>query len=167
MTRLGAWLWYALAVVVVAADQASKHVAGHLLAFGESVAVLPFLSWTLTCNQGAAFSLFQGFGWLLAVIAAAVSVYLAAVLWRLGAAPAGQRAEGTAAALIMGGAIGNLVDRLTHACVVDFIHLHYAGFHYPVFNIADSAITVGAVVWIATLLFGKRGREPSEARADR
>lgn len=156
MKRRDAWLWYALAAIVVGADQATKRVALEWLAIGDSVHVLPFLSWTLTCNQGAAFSLFQGFGVLLAGIAAAVSVYLAVVLWRLGAAPAGQRAEGTAAALIMGGAIGNLVDRLAHACVVDFVHLHYAGFHYPVFNVADSAITVGAVVWIATLLFGKR-----------
>ena len=158
MKRLDAWLWYTLAAIVAGADQATKRVALESLAIGDSVQVLPFLSWTLTCNQGAAFSLFQGFGGLLAVIAAAVSVYLAVVLWRLGAAPAGQRAEGTAAALIMGGAIGNLVDRLVHACVVDFVHLHYAGFHYPVFNVADSAITVGAVVWIATLLFGKHRR---------
>lgn len=155
-----AWPWYALAAAVLAADQASKRVALDNLGFGESVDVLPFLSWTLTCNTGAAFSMLQGYGWLFAAVAAVVSLYLAFEIRRLASAAAGSfRLEGTACALIMAGALGNLVDRLTRACVVDFVHVHYGWFNYPVFNVADSAITVGATLWIWLLLFrDKRSR---------
>ena len=148
-----AWSWYAFAAAVLAADQASKRVALDNLVFGVSVDVLPFLSWTLTCNTGAAFSMLQGYGWLFAGVAALVSLYLAFEIRRLARAARSFRLEGTACSLIMAGALGNLVDRLTRACVVDFVHVHYGWFNYPVFNVADSAITVGAAVWIWLLLF--------------
>ena len=160
-----AWPWYGLAAVVVTADQGSKRVALDNLVPGLSVDVLPFLSWTLTCNEGAAFSLFQGFGWLFAAVAVLVSAYLAFEIWRLASAlpPRRFRMEGTACALIMAGALGNLVDRLERACVVDFVHVHYGWFNYPIFNVADSAITVGAALWIGLLLF--RRDKPSRQGA--
>ena len=163
MIPRGAWFWYALAAAVLAADQASKRVALDNLVFGASVDVLPFLSWTLTCNTGAAFSMLQGYGWLLAVVAAVVSAYLAFEIWRMASTTRGFRLEGLAYSLIMAGALGNLVDRLTRACVVDFVHVHYGWFNYPVFNVADSAITVGAAVWIGLLLFQRDKRSQQDA----
>ena len=155
MTVPRAWRWYAFAAAVLVGDQASKRIALDQLVPGVSVDVLPFLSWTLTCNEGAAFSLLQGYGWLFAAVAVLVSAYLAFEIWRLAEAGRSRwvRWEGTACALIMAGALGNLVDRVTRGCVVDFVHVHYGWFNYPVFNVADSAITVGAAVWIGLLLF--------------
>lgn len=157
------WGFYGFAAAVLAADQVSKRIALDQLRPGASVEVLPFLSWTLACNEGAAFSLFQGYGKVFAVVAVLVAAYLAYEIWRLAAplVPARRfRREGTACALIMAGALGNLVDRVTRACVVDFVHLHYGWFNYPVFNVADSAITIGATLWICLLLFDRdrRGR---------
>ena len=154
---------YALAAAVLAGDQASKRIALDNLVFGVSVDVLPFLAWTLTCNTGAAFSMLQGHGWLFAVVAALVSAYLAFEIWRLPAATPSFRLQGAAYALVMAGALGNLADRLTRACVVDFVHIHYGWFNYPVFNVADSAITVGAAIWIGLLLFHRDKRSPGDA----
>ena len=157
MTVPRAWRWYAFATVVLVGDQASKRIALDQLVPGVSVDILPFLSWTLTCNEGAAFSLLQGYGWLFAAVAVLVSAYLAFEIWRLAETGRSRwvRWEGTACALIMAGALGNLVDRVTRGCVVDFVHVHYGWFNYPVFNVADSAITVGAAVWIGLLLFAR------------
>lgn len=161
--------WYALTALVVAADQASKRFALDQLVPGVSVDVLPFLSWTLTCNEGAAFSLFQGYGWLFAAVAVLVSAYLAVEIWRLAKVGSSgwtrrERWEGAACALIMAGALGNLVDRVTRGCVVDFVHVHYGWFNYPVFNVADSAITVGATVWIGLLLFARPARRTTDRK---
>lgn len=150
--------WYVLAAGVLALDQATKWIAMSTLAEGSSVAVLPFLSWTLVYNTGAAFSLFEGLGVVIGVVAAAVSVYLVIEIWRLREG----WLEGTAYGLILAGALGNLTDRLRHGQVVDFVHVHYAGFNFPVFNVADSAITVGAAAWIWLLLMdAKRGSKRS------
>ena len=150
--------WYALAAGVIALDQATKWIALSVLTPGRSVSALPFLSWTHTCNTGVAFSMFQGYGWLFGMVAAVVAVYLCYEIWRW------RRGllEGFAYALILGGALGNLADRLQHGCVVDFVHVHYGWFNFPVFNVADSAITVGAVCWIAAILFDSRrsARQP-------
>ena len=157
MIALRAGGWYALAAGLVVGDQASKRIALDQLVPGVSVDVLPFLSWTLTCNKGAAFSMFQGYGWLFAAVAVLVSAYLAFEIWRLAKMERSRRTrwEGAACTLIMAGALGNLVDRVTHGCVVDFVHVHYGWFNYPVFNVADSAITVGAAVWIGLLVFAR------------
>lgn len=146
--------WYVLAAGVLALDQATKWIAMRTLVEGFPVDVLPFLSWTLTYNTGAAFSLFEGLGGVIAVVAAGVSVYLIVEIWRLREG----WLEGAAYALILAGALGNLTDRLRHGQVVDFVHVHYDGFSFPVFNVADSAITVGAAVWIWLLVMdAKRG----------
>ena len=140
--------WYFLAVGVLVLDQATKWIAlGHLVP-GVSIDVLPFLSWTLTCNTGAAFSMFQGYSWVFAVAAVAVSAFLIFEIWRLRSG----WLEGASYGLVLSGALGNLTDRLVHECVVDFIHVHYGWFNFPVFNVADSAITVGAAGWIGLLV---------------
>lgn len=140
--------WYGLAVGVLALDQATKWLAVVVLRDSGSVDVLPFLSWTLTCNTGAAFSMFQDLGWLFAIAAVLVSVYLIVAIWRY----TNTSLEGVSNALILAGAVGNLVDRLVRGCVVDFVHVHYGWFNFPVFNVADSAITVGAAGWIALIV---------------
>ena len=140
--------WYFLAAGVLVLDQATKWIAlGHLVP-GVSIDVLPFLSWTLTCNTGAAFSMFQGYSWVFAVAAVAVSAFLIFEIWRLRSG----WLEGASYGLVLAGALGNLTDRLVHECVVDFIHVHYGWFNFPVFNVADSAITVGAAGWIGLLV---------------
>jgi signal peptidase II len=146
------WLWLALAVIVV--DQGSKALAQNLLVIHESVAVLPSFNLYLTYNTGAAFSFLRGAGgwqrWLFAVLSTGVSVFI--VLW-LRRLPRDQKWLACALTLVLGGAIGNLIDRLFQAGggVVDFIDIYYGTWHWPAFNVADSAISVGAVmlVWSA------------------
>ena len=151
--------WFALAGVVLALDQATKWTMLAQLDYGSSIQVLSFLYWTHTCNTGVAFSLFQGFGSIFAAVAVVVSAYLIFEIWRWRSG----LVEGWAYGLILGGALGNLADRLQHGCVVDFVHLYYGWFNFPVFNVADSAITFGAACWIGLVAMESLGRR---ARAD-
>jgi len=152
--------WYALATVVVALDQWTKALALRLLEYAEPVVVSGFFNLTLLYNKGAAFSLLSDAGgwqhWLFSGIALVVAVLISVWLYRL---PARARLEPLALALVLGGAIGNLIDRLRFGHVVDFIQLHYRELYWPAFNIADSAITVGAVLLFFLLLRGDRGRQ--------
>lgn len=140
--------WYALAAAILALDQLAKRVATMHLDYGESIAALPFLAWTFACNTGVAFSLFEGFSAAFAVVAAVVAAYLAFEIWRW----RGSWVEGAAYACVLGGALGNMTDRVLHGCVVDFVHVRYDWFNFPVFNVADSAITIGAAAWIVLVL---------------
>ncbi len=146
--------YYALAAGILGLDQATKHLALSTLQPGYSVDVLPFLSWTLAFNTGAAFSMFQGAGGAIAVIAVCVSGYLAYAIWKLRET----WFEGVCYAFVLAGALGNLADRAQHGHVVDFVHVHYGWFNFPVFNVADSAITLGAAGWIWLLLVDMRRR---------
>lgn len=145
--------WLAAAGLVALLDQLTKLWALAALAPHRPVAVLPFLSWTLVFNQGAAFSFLAGAGgwqrWLLAGAALAIAAVLLVWLARLPAR--GQRLEKAALALVLGGALGNLIDRLARGHVVDFVDLHWGSWHFPAFNLADSAITLGAflLLWRA------------------
>jgi signal peptidase II len=152
------WLWLTFAVLVL--DQTTKGLASAWLGFHEPVALAPFLNLTLTHNTGAAFSFLSGAGgwqrWFFAGIALVVSAGLVLWLRRLGP---GQRALAAALALVLGGALGNLIDRLVLGYVVDFVDLHYAGWHWPAFNVADSAITVGVAILLWDAFFGSGGRD--------
>lgn len=140
-----AYLW--LSALVLVLDQATKAVIRQTLALYQSVHVLPVLDITHVDNRGAAFSfLGQASGWqrwLFAVLAAVVSAGLAFWLRRIDAR---NRLLASGVALILGGAIGNLVDRLRLGQVVDFILTHWGPHYFPAFNVADSAITIGAVL---------------------
>lgn len=153
-----AWRWYILAIVVIALDQISKHWVSAALTYGEPVVFTPFFNFTLLHNPGAAFSFLSDAGgwqrWFFTVVAAVVSVVL--VIWL--ARVSEKRYEALALALILGGAIGNLYDRVVLGYVVDFIVVHYQDYYWPAFNIADSAITVGAALLILDMLFGKDKR---------
>ena len=144
--------WYMLAGVVVVLDQLSKWLVLANLQFGEVVYVAPFWNWMLTFNPGAAFSFLAdqpGWQrWFFTVLALAVSGWIALELKK---SPE-QKLLSLALALVMGGALGNVVDRIRFGAVVDFIQWHAAGYYWPAFNVADSAITVGAIFLVFSQL---------------
>jgi len=146
-----------LALLLLAVDQATKLWAAGTLDYGMPVAVLPFFNLTLVHNTGAAFSfLADAGGWqrvFFIVVSGVVSLVLAVWLWRL---PRDARLLGIALALVLGGALGNLVDRVAYGYVIDFLDFHAAGWHWPAFNVADSAISCGVVLLLADGLFGGR-----------
>lgn len=148
------WLW--LTALVVVADLATKALATQLLQFAQPVKVLPFFNLTLLHNTGAAFSFLSDAGgwqrWFFTAIALATIVVLLIWLWRL---PKTDRWIAIALALIMGGAIGNVYDRIVLGYVIDFLHFHWGDAYFPAFNIADSAITVGAVMMGLDILFNE------------
>lgn len=139
------WLW--LAAGVIAADQISKAAILGMLREGDGRAVTGFFSLVLMYNTGAAFSFLASASgwqrWLLAGIAVVATIVIVGLLRRGGSA-----LYCAGLALILGGALGNLYDRLALGKVVDFLLFHYAGWAYPAFNVADSAITVGAALVI-------------------
>ena len=150
---LGSWLrwlaWLALAAIIVGLDQWTKQLAVAQLDYGRPVEVLPVLNWTLQYNTGAAFSFRSDQAgwqrWFFSGIATTVSLVLVVWLARL---PRAQWLLALSLALILGGALGNLFDRLLLGYVVDFVSVHYGGSYFPAFNVADSAITVGAACMI-------------------
>jgi signal peptidase II len=153
--------WYALALVVIVLDQYTKSVASSELQYGQPVSVFSWFSLTLQHNSGAAFSfLSDAGGWqryFFTAIASAISIGLLIWLYLI---PRGQYLLALSLGLILGGALGNLWDRVELGYVVDFISVHYQGRYFPAFNIADSAISVGAALMLLESFMGvKRERE--------
>ena len=142
------WRWIVLAVVVIVLDQLSKTWALGSLRMAEQVVVTSFFNLVLVFNAGAAFSFLANAGgwqkWFFVVLASGISLWLVAMLRQ----HAGERLLALALSLILGGAIGNVIDRLRFDAVVDFLDFHLAGAHWPAFNVADSAITVGVVLML-------------------
>ena len=141
-------LWMGTAALILILDQLTKVIAKGNLIEGISQPVTSFLNWTLVYNPGAAFSfLAQAGGWQrwfftgLGLIAAVV------MIWLIRKNPS-QTLFCLAMSLVLSGAIGNVIDRILYGAVVDFVDLHYAGWHWPAFNIADSAITIGVILLI-------------------
>jgi signal peptidase II len=139
------WLWLSLLVFVL--DQITKQLADNLLGYGQPLVLLPVLDFTLLYNPGAAFSFLANESgwqrWLFTLISVTVSLMLLVWITRL---PRQQVWLASALALILGGAVGNLLDRLIFGHVIDFISVHWDNAFFPAFNIADSAITVGAIM---------------------
>jgi signal peptidase II len=146
-TAIGTWL--GIAAAVVALDQATKFAVERAFAYGERLAIVPgFFDLTLVYNRGAAFSfLANAAGWQRWFFIGLGAVAAAFIVWLL-ARHGSQRLFAFALALILGGAIGNVVDRIVHGHVVDFVLLHWQRHFFPAFNVADSAITVGAVLLV-------------------
>jgi len=146
-THPAAWLW--LSTIIVALDQVTKFLVVRFLDLYERVEVLPVLDFTYVRNTGAAFSMLAGASgwqrWLFIGLGAGMSIVLAIWLWRL---PRGRRMIAIALSLILGGALGNVIDRVMHGFVIDFIHAHLHGAYFPAFNVADSAITIGAALLV-------------------
>lgn len=146
-------MWFMLALFLIVIDQVSKYFADTMLAYAQPVEVLPVLDITLHYNRGAAFSFLSNAGgwqrWFFTAIAVAVSVYIAIWLLRL---PSKQRLLSLGLALVLGGAVGNLIDRVIYGHVVDFISVHWQSSYFPTFNIADAGISVGAFFLVLDML---------------
>jgi signal peptidase II len=140
--------WLGLAAAIVAVDQLTKAGIERAFDYGDVRPVTGFFNLVLTYNTGAAFSFLAGAsGWqkqFLTAIGIIASGFILYLLARHGA----QRLFSLALAMILGGAIGNVIDRIVHGHVIDFLDFHYAGWHWPAFNVADSAIVCGAALLV-------------------
>lgn len=149
--------WLAVSFVLVILDQWTKGLATTHLTLAEPVPIGPSVNLTLMHNTGAAFSLLNEAGgwqrWLFILLALGIGAFIGVWLARL---PRGKLRIALALALILGGAIGNLWDRLTLGYVIDFIDVYYREWHWPAFNLADSAITVGAVMLLLDVIWPKK-----------
>ncbi|WP_341326532.1 signal peptidase II [Methylotuvimicrobium sp. KM2] len=151
------WLW--LSFVVLILDQITKLAVAANMQLYQSIQVLPFFNLTYVHNTGAAFSFLSEAGgwqrWFFAALAFVISIVITMWLARL------KRHETLLAvslALVLGGAVGNLIDRLAYGYVIDFLDVYYQDWHWPAFNIADSAITIGVALMIAESFgLGKKG----------
>ncbi|MBA1202594.1 lipoprotein signal peptidase [Pseudomonas capeferrum] len=161
--RFGRLVWLWLSLVVLVLDQATKVYFEGALSLYQRIEVIPdYFSWTLAYNTGAAFSFLADSSgwqrWLFALIALVVSAVLVVWLKRLGR---GEIWLAVALALVLGGALGNLYDRIVLGHVVDFILVHWQNrWYFPAFNLADSAITVGAVMLALDMFKTKKSGEP-------
>ncbi len=155
------WLW--LVIVVVVLDLFTKYQASTLLSYGVPHPLLPVFDLTLLHNTGAAFSFLAQAGgwqrWFFALIAVVVSSVL--LLWMV-RTPREKCWLGAGLALVLGGALGNLYDRVVQGYVIDFISLHYNGYYFPAFNLADSAITIGAGMLIIDMLWFSENKKKSK-----
>ncbi len=155
------WLW--LSAAIVALDQATKWMVIQRFELYERVELLPVLGLTRLHNTGAAFSFLAEAGgwqrWFFILLALAISMLVVAWLRRLPAL--GRSWLASALALVLGGAVGNVIDRIVYGYVVDFVSLHYERWFFPAFNVADSAITVGAIVLLIESVMAGDGRIPS------
>ena len=156
------WAWLFLSVVVVALDQLTKDVVQRTVAFNAPIRVTAFFDLVLVYNPGAAFSfLSTAPGWqreFFIGIAAVAAVLIVFLLRR----NVGERLFCLALSLVLGGALGNLVDRILLGAVVDFLHFHIAQYYWPAFNVADSAITCGAALLIWDSLRRSRTRAETQ-----
>ena len=147
---------FALAAAILVVDQSTKLWAVAALELYRPVEILPFFNLTLLHNTGAAFSFLADAGgwqrWFLTALTLVISLAIAVWLWRIAAR---ERITALCLSLILGGALGNLVDRVRLGYVIDFLDFHAAGWHWPAFNIADAAISCGAVALIVFSLLGR------------
>ncbi len=155
------WYWW-LSGLVIVLDQVTKFLAKTLLTFHQPMPVLPSFNLLLTYNTGAAFSFLAGAGgwqrWFFLGLGLLVSIGL--IVWLRRLKPTETRLA-AALALILGGAIGNLIDRAWLGQVIDFIQLYYQHWYWPAFNLADSAITVGAALLVLDSLWSGRASKPN------
>lgn len=142
--------WLVLSIAIIIADQLTKWLVTHEMSLFDSIAVLPHLNLTLLYNEGAAFSFLADAGgwqrWFFIILGSGVSIGIMVWLRKL---PANQGMFlPLGLSLILGGAIGNIIDRAVHGHVIDFIDVYYGSWHWPAFNVADMAISLGAFFFI-------------------
>ena len=155
------WLWVSLGVLVL--DQYSKVLVESALVLHDSIELIPSLALRKVYNSGAAFSFLSDASgwqrWFFIALAAVVVVVLTVWLYRL---PRNQTRLALALSLVLGGAAGNLVDRVFYGHVIDFIDVYYGSWHWPTFNVADSAISIGAVLLLLDAFSGHKQARPAE-----
>lgn len=140
------WVWLLVAFIIILLDQQSKNYVNQHLLYAERWPVLPFFDITLLYNPGAAFSfLADGSGWQKWFFLGIASIACILILYWLRRNPC-QRMFCLSLSLILGGALGNVIDRILHGHVVDFLLFYWRGWYFPAFNIADIAITCGAIL---------------------
>lgn len=154
-----AWPWLWLSVLVVLIDQSTKYLVTHHLQYGLLIKVLPFFNFTLNYNPGAAFS-FLGTqtGWqvyLFSAISLIVAIIL--IIW-VGRIKRSDRLMAVGVSLIIGGALGNFIDRVRLTYVIDFLDFHIKNWHYATFNVADSAICIGAFLLILRMFLSPKSK---------
>ncbi len=158
------WLW--LSLVVVISDQITKILVIQNFQYQESVAIFPNFNLVHVHNYGAAFSFLSTAGgwqrWLFAVLAIVISIMI--IYWISKLKP-GEKFSAIGLALVLGGAIGNLIDRIYHGYVIDFLDFYIGTKHWPAFNVADIAISVGVVALIILSFFDKKEEEEKETVA--
>lgn len=153
------WIaWLGLALLVVVLDQLSKLMVVASFAYGEGLIITSYFNLVHVLNHGAAFSFLAGAGgwqrWFFTILAVVISIWLIVMIRRHQA----ERLQPLAFALVLGGAIGNVIDRVRIGAVIDYLDFHAAGVHFPAFNLADSAITLGVVLMLLHALL--EGRKP-------
>jgi len=159
-----AFAWLLFSVVIVALDLWTKQIATDSLALYRPVEWTSWLNMTLAHNYGAAFSFLSDAGgwqrWLFTGLASVVTVVLVVWLLRL---PKNEKLTAAALSLVIGGAVGNLIDRIINGYVVDFIDVFYQDHHWPAFNLADSAITCGVVLLLVDGIFFASAAKPEKS----
>ncbi len=155
--------WFWLSAFVVVFDQVTKYWVTDSLYLFQSIPIMPSLNLVLVHNTGAAFSFLSDAGgwqrWFFAVLAIVVSIVIIVWITRL---KQHELRLAIALSLVLGGAIGNVWDRIAHGYVIDFIDVYYGGWHWPAFNVADSAICIGAVLLIIDALFNKEAQPQAD-----
>ena len=157
--RPSLWVWLGIALVVLLLDQFTKVLVLGAFQLGDNTPITSFFNLVRVHNHGAAFSFLAGAGgwqrWFFTGIGVAAAIFM---VWMLRAHP-GQKLFSLAISLILGGAIGNVIDRLLHGYVVDFLDFYWGTWHFPAFNVADAGISVGAALLILDeILRVRRGR---------
>lgn len=159
------WLW--LTLVMLIADQVTKIIISTQMKLYESIELIPVFKITYVHNYGAAFSFLTDAGgwqrWFFSIIAITISALL---IWWLKKLPASNKLLGSAYALVLAGALGNLYDRLAYGYVVDFLHVFYKTWNFPVFNIADSAICVGAGLLLIDAFLEEKVKSAKEQKKE-
>lgn len=155
--RTGLVRWLSVSGVVVILDQLSKWVVVSNMQLGDHIPLLPVFSWVRWHNEGAAFSMLSDSGdwkrWFFVTLAIGFTAF---IVYELRQLTVKDRFMAFVYSLILGGALGNMIDRLFHGYVVDFILVHYQDWYFPAFNVADIALSCGAVLWIGFLLLDAR-----------
>lgn len=163
--RLSGLVWWPLGIITLLADQLTKEIVHRSMALYETIPVLPVLDIVHVHNTGAAFSFLANAGgwqrWAFTVFAIGVSIAILVMLRRTMALT--QRLQCAALMLIVSGALGNVIDRIRHGYVVDFVGVHWQGKYFPAFNVADSCITIGAgLIMLDALLQWRRERRAAK-----
>lgn len=158
--------WLALAAAIVVGDQLAKYAAVQFLAIGKAIAVTPFFNLVLVYNSGAAFSILSdAAGWQRLIFIAIALIASVWIVWLLRKYPH-QRLFALALSLVLAGAVGNVIDRIAFGAVIDFLDFHAWGYHWPAFNVADSAITCGAALLVWDALRPRRKAEGGRMRGE-